>query len=140
MPLIMNLVFVLCVCVRVCLCMGLQVCGRKVEASQMAPKGFSLIVPSSGIRPLGLVASTAFEVTTKSNHFHHSGLVGPDSQKTNKKNQRGNYRVNITHTHTQTFTYVEINKIQDKYMSNCSFRIYQNNFSNSLLVFFLNLI
>lgn len=49
------------------------VCVWEGEVSQMAPKGFSLIVASPGIRPLGLVASTAFDVTTKSNHLCHSG-------------------------------------------------------------------
>lgn len=58
MALIMNLV---CACVW------------EGEVSQMAPKGFSLIVPSPGIRPLGLAASKAFDVTTKSNHLCHSG-------------------------------------------------------------------
>lgn len=35
----------------------------------MAPGGFALIVLSPGISPLGLVASTAFSVTSKSNHL-----------------------------------------------------------------------
>lgn len=61
------------VCIYGCVCACVFVCVWEVEVSQMAPKGFSLIVPSPGIRPLGLVASTAFDVTTKSNHFYNGG-------------------------------------------------------------------
>lgn len=62
-----------CVCVYVSVQQG--------EVSQMAPKGFSVIVPSPGIRPLGLVASTAFNVMSKSNHLLSPWAMDPDPQR-----------------------------------------------------------
>lgn len=46
----------------------------------MATKGFAVIFPSPGIRPLGLVASTAFDVTSKSNHLLSLEAMDPDPQ------------------------------------------------------------
>lgn len=47
----------------------------------MAPEGFAVIVPSPGISPLGLVASTAFDVTSKSNHCLSLWTVDPGPQR-----------------------------------------------------------
>lgn len=46
----------------------------------MAPEGFAVIVPSPGISPLGLVASTAFSVRSKSNHLLSLWAVDPRPQ------------------------------------------------------------
>lgn len=46
----------------------------------MATKGFAVIVPSPGIKPLGLVPLTAFDVTSKSNHLLSLKAMDPDPQ------------------------------------------------------------
>lgn len=47
----------------------------------MAPEGFAVMVPSPGISPLGLVASTAFNVAYKSNHLLSLWTVEPGPQR-----------------------------------------------------------